>query len=44
MLQQTAAKRGRRPSPKSPHRKQICNVGPEQGEDQNQNHPSTATV
>ena len=44
MLQQTAPERGRRSSPKSPYRKQIPNVGPEQGEDQDQSHPSTRTV
>ena len=41
MFQQSAPERGRRSSPESPHRKQIPSVGPEQGEAQDQNHPST---
>ena len=36
MFQQSVHERGRRSSPESPHRKQIPNVGPEQGEAQDQ--------
>ena len=43
MFQQSAPERGRRSPRESPDRKQIPIVGPEQGENQEQNHPSTTT-